>query len=435
MEKTIFISAPYGLQIHDLLDSDILPLLVERSKLKIIVLSFPHKKEYLKERLGTLNGRVEIEDLTINSLRYRKHLIDWIHQFRNSKWVSRSRFLTLSTNSLISPFYTERRYRNLFRKYRPSLVITATPGLNLIDRFLLHEAKKARILTLSIVESWDKLATKGPIYVRPQLLAVWNEMMKEDAERIHYYHPEKVIVVGTTRFDATLNGKNDIFSRKEFFEKMGLSPQRRLITLTTAPTPSVGDHLFILKILTEAFRKNCFHFPVQILCRLHPNDDYRKYKDLMKVPHLFFDIPNFDLRPEYWTPTLENFTHLANLVTHTDVLVNIASTMTIEAAIADTPIVNLGFSTSEPERFAYQIGVVHHQKHYRHILERKGIRIAHDEKELIKHINNYLEDPSLDREGRKKIAEELTFKLDGKASERIAELIIKLSNFESWKSE
>jgi CDP-glycerol glycerophosphotransferase (TagB/SpsB family) len=426
MKKSIFISAPYGLQIHDLLYSDILPYLLKNSDFQIIVLTFPHKKGILANQIAMWNGRVAFEDLFLNPLKYKKHLIDRIHGIRRSKWVSRSKFFTLATNTLNASFYREQRYRNLFRKYNPSLVITSTPGQNLIDRFLLHEANKAKISTLSIVESWDKLITKGPMHVRPHFLAVWNEMMKEEAIFIHYYDPRKIFVVGTTRFDSYLKDRKNMHSKGELYKLFKMDPHRKLITLTTAPTPSVGDHNFILRILIENLNKNRFSHPVQILCRLHPNDDYRRYKDFRGTPHLYFDIPNFDLRPEYWLPSREDFSHLAALVTHTDVLVNIASTMTIEAAIADTPIVNLGFSTSEPDRFAYQVGVVHHQKHYRHILERKGVRIACTEKELIAFINKYLENPSLDRDGRRQIANDLTYKTDGMASKRIAGLIAKL---------
>jgi len=432
MERTIFLSTPYGLQIHDLLYSDLLPLLTEKSDLRIIVLTFSHKKEFLRDQLEIQNGRVTFEDLFSSSLKYRRHLIDWIQHLRSSKWVSRSKFLTLSTGPLSSSFYTERRYRDLFKQYKPSLVITATPGQNPIDRFLLHESNRSKIPTLSIVESWDKLVTKGPMAVRPHFLAVWNEMMKEEAVRIHHFDPEKVFVVGTTRFDSYLNGKGQLLSRKAFFQKMGLDSRKKLITLTTAPAPSVGDHNFILKILLEALERDRFSFPAQIVCRLHPNDDYHRYEEFQGIPHLHFDIPNRDLRPEYWTPSKKDFLHLATLITHTDVLVNIASTMTIEACIADVPIVNLGFSTSEPERFAHQIGVVHHQRHYRHVLERNGVRLAYKESDLVESINTYLRNPSLDREGRRNIADNLTYKLDGKSSERISKLILTLSNLQVY---
>lgn len=192
MEKSLIISTPYGLQIHDLLYSDILPFLISESDLRIIILTLPQKKEILKDQLGIRNGRISFEDLYLPSLKYRRHLIDWIQSLRNAKWVSRRKLLTLSTGSLTSSFYTERRYRDLFQKYEPSLVITATPGQNLIDRFLLHEARRADILSLSIVESWDKLLTKGPMHVRPDYLAVWNEMMKEEAVQIHHYDPKEV---------------------------------------------------------------------------------------------------------------------------------------------------------------------------------------------------------------------------------------------------
>jgi CDP-glycerol glycerophosphotransferase (TagB/SpsB family) len=427
MNNCVFISAPYGLQIHDLLESDILSFLVDNRRTKIIVLTLPQKKQLLEEMLGNLDGQVEVKDLYLNAMRYRKHIIGWIHKIRNTKWVLKSKLLTLASEYFVSSFYTEKQYRKYFQTYHPSIVITSTPGLNPIDRFLLKEAKKAKIRTLSIVESWDKLLTKGPMYVRPDFLAVWSKIMKEEAINIHHYTQQNVFVVGTTRFDAYLKDRENILPRNQYLKKLKLDQNKKLITLTTAPARAVGDHLFILEILIEAVKENKFKKPVQIVCRLHPNDDYHRYKDFMNTSHILFDIPNYDLNAKNWTPSHEDFIHLANLVKHTDVLINIASTMTIEAAIADTPIVNLGFSSSEPEHFETKIGE-HHRKHYRHILDRNGVRIASNEEELISCINRYLSDPTLDRNGRRAIAEDLTHCLDGKTSERIAELISQITD-------
>ena len=427
MNNCVFISAPYGLQIHDLLESDIIPLLVDNRRMKIIVLTLPQKKQLLEEILGNFDGKVEVKDLYLNAMRYRKRIIDCIHKIRNSKWVLRNKLLTLVSEYIVSSFYAAKLYRKYFQAYHPSLVITSTPGLNQLDRFLLKEAKNAMIRTLSIVESWDKLSTKGPMYVRPDFLAVWSEIMKKEAMEIHHYNPKNVFIVGTTRFDAYLNDSVNILPRDAFFEKLKLDQNKKLITLTTAPAQAVGDHLFILEILIKAVKDNKFSKTVQIVCRIHPNDDYRRYKEFINSSNILFDIPNYDLNAKNWTPKHKDFIHLANLVKHTDVLINIASTMTIEAAIADTPIVNLGFSSSEPEHFETKIGE-HHRKHYRHILDRNGVRIARNEGELIGCINRYLNDPTLDLDGRKSIAEDLTYSLDGKASERIAELISQITN-------
>jgi hypothetical protein len=47
--------------------------------------------------------------------------------------------------------------------------------------------------------------------------------------------------------------------------------------------------------------------------------------------------------------------------------------------------------------------------------------------ELLKYINMYLENPSLDKEGRKRIINEQCYKLDGRSGERIGEKIHSLS--------
>lgn len=53
-----------------------------------------------------------------------------------------------------------------------------------------------------------------------------------------------------------------------------------------------------------------------------------------------------------------------------------------------------------------------------------GARIAHTPEELIRHINAYLCNPTLDAEGRHRIVKEQCWQLDGRASQRVAHAIV-----------
>ena len=53
-----------------------------------------------------------------------------------------------------------------------------------------------------------------------------------------------------------------------------------------------------------------------------------------------------------------------------------------------------------------------------------GMQIVENKEQLVEALNRYLQDPSLDRDGRQSMVEAECYKLDGKAGERIAEVLI-----------
>lgn len=94
---------------------------------------------------------------------------------------------------------------------------------------------------------------------------------------------------------------------------------------------------------------------------------------------------------------------LANLTQHSDVNVNVASTMTLDFSIHDRPVVNLGFDVKKVPPGRMRIGEFYSWEHYKPIVDLKAVRVAWSADELADHVNFYLENPAADREGRKKL--------------------------------
>lgn len=84
--------------------------------------------------------------------------------------------------------------------FNPDYIITSTGGYFWLDNFLLRTAQKNKINTLCIVMSWDNLYTRGPFYLFPQKLCVWNAEMKRLATERYGYNSESVFIVGSLQF-------------------------------------------------------------------------------------------------------------------------------------------------------------------------------------------------------------------------------------------
>ena len=115
--------------------------------------------------------------------------------------------------------------------------------------------------------------------------------------------------------------------------------------------------------------------------------------------------------------------HVANLVKHSNLLVNISSTITIEAALADTPVINVAYHPTEREFFASIVLESHWNKHFRLVKDSKATWIAEDEESLLEGIRRGFKNPSDQRQERKDLAQKICGTIDGRAFERLALLV------------
>ena len=116
--------------------------------------------------------------------------------------------------------------------------------------------------------------------------------------------------------------------------------------------------------------------------------------------------------------------HLADTMRHSDVIVNVASTLAIEAAIVDTPVVNVAFDGEEPSPFDRSARRYYRFTHYVNVTCHNAVRVAETPAQLLEEIGRYLEDPSRDRDGRKRVVVEQCQFLDGRAAERVGSIVV-----------
>ena len=128
-----------------------------------------------------------------------------------------------------------------------------------------------------------------------------------------------------------------------------------------------------------------------------------------------------------WSMTKEDVNGVANLLYHSDVVVQPASTIAIEAAIFDTPTLTVGFNEVLPEITDNSLYNWAFLKHFKPIVEQQLIPVANNREELISQICLYLNDPTLFTRQRKILVEKWIKPSDGNSSKRIADLILQLA--------
>jgi hypothetical protein len=312
----------------------------------------------------------------------------------------------------------------LFDRYQPVLVLAANPGLVFSEVPLLRTAKRRGVRSMALDASWDNFTNKLIPVRQVDRLVVWNEIMKEQAISLHGYDPSAISVAGAPQFDPHFRARTP---RDDFFARIGADPDRTLIALTTTPRSLYSHHDHVLRVLVKAM-ENGRLANAQVLVRLHPRDEFDAYKEFATTPHVIIEKPfretvkvadglAIDVMPEHQK-------HLGDTLCHADVVVNVASTISIEACIFDTPVVNINFDGPDESPYVKSARRYYSFTHYVNITSRGAVRVATSPEQLVRDVAAYLATPSLDAAGRKQVVFDQCQFIDGRSAERVVRLVL-----------
>ena len=324
-------------------------------------------------------------------------------------------------------------YAAALEKIGPSAVLCTHQRPSIVLPVVLA-ARRLGIPTATFIFSWDNLTSKGRIAAPFDHYLVWSPLMKSELLRYYDWIPEeRVHIVGTPQFEA-YGERRWILSREDFFRNIGADPARRLICYSGGDTTTCPNEPAQLRAVLGLVRKGVFAGNPQILFRPSPADRGERFDGVRReFPELIYAQPRW-IYPSSggWTnivPTQEDVVMLANLTFHADVNVNVASTMTLDFALHDRPVVNIGFDVDEAGRSRPWL-TYYDFDHYRPVVEFGAARVARSPEELAAHVNAYLADPSLDREGRRKLVELEVGVPVGRSSEAVLEALARIAGVE-----
>jgi hypothetical protein len=324
--------------------------------------------------------------------------------------------------------FASKYYQNMLHDFRPALVVFSTPGQKLPDLPLLYECNKANIPTVSPVYSWDNLTAKGPFIFPVDHLIVWNDIMKREAEVYHDYASHQISVTGVPVFDPYVSVLAEEPHKKEaFFQRLKLNPTRPLITVTTIPRIFFGSGHGELIVRLVDFMKQGLIPECNILVRPHPKDttDYSVFKSHPIVTLDFYgSTPDDSL--QNWIPQKDNIEYLGRTMRYSDIVINVASTITIDASCFDTPVINIAYDMKKSEDdYIGNVSRYYSYTHYNHVVRSNAAALVKNDDELIAAVNGYLNNRQLHSEERNALVKQQSGCLDGKAHIRVAEAILK----------
>jgi len=451
--KTLFITSFHSFISKNILNTDVLRTLRDERDLRIVIFVQNHKAEFFRKNYAGGNVVVEGVDVArITASKVKILLVRLLFLMIDSHYTSYKRierfdarpgalarikyYIHFALVRILSGSKTlnglaRTLYRHLapkgffaehFEKYRPSLVFS-TDVFDPYDTQLLNEAKHHGVRTLGMVRSWDNCWSKGLMPVQPDRLLTNNEIIKEEAVALHDYPSDRITVVGLPQFDAFVTGERS--SRADFFASIGVDPAKRLLLFAPAGTILSDTDGQLCEILGKAREDGRLPSDIHFFVRNHPGHpaDIRRF---IGQPGFTIQDPGhvFGANSKETELAPDDLRFLADLVYHSDIVMYVATSICLDSAVYDKPQIMVSFDGYEKKPYTKSVARYRDEDHMKKLLDTGGARIVRSVDEWIEAINDYLENPSLDREGRSRIVREQLYKIDGKSGERVASQVM-----------
>lgn len=311
------------------------------------------------------------------------------------------------------------------QEMRPS-VIVATGAFQFEQPAIFAAAKKLGIPTLAYIPSWDNITTKNRMVFKYDGYLVWSEQTKSE---LHQFYPASkrapVYVVGAPQFDMFYQ-KRFYETREDFCRSQGLDPNLPIVVYAIGSPNFLQEHhgaIELAKRITEGKLGT-----IQMLIRPHPIHDnaalgrvFEEYAPRVRLQQTH----NAGKAVAERTQDERQIREWINTFRHADVLINLASTVTVDAAIFDCPVINLDFDPQPDQADQALVKDINHRwNHFKPVAESGGVRLVKNYEELTAAILSYLQDRTLGREGREQIVRHVCEYTDGKCGERLARAVI-----------
>ena len=322
------------------------------------------------------------------------------------------------------------RSLDTFQASRPAAVLAMVPFTPL-HMSIVASARKLQIPTIAYITSWDNLTTKGRLTFDYDGYLVWSETMKQELLAFHPQSRNKpIVIVGAPQYDMFIN-EAFFESKEDFIERHGLDKNKKIILYCLGSPNFIREDYgaaSFLDLLRADLPTN-----IQVIVRLHPGFYEDDYQIVPEIRRLYRDVvvqgnrQYFDKHP---LQTDASVVEWVNTFRHADVVINLASTVTVDAAIFDKPIININFDPQPSEPDAQLIREINSRwNHFRPVAESGGVWNVRSSEELCEAMRTYLEQPELHRQGRQSIVEHVCGNVDGRAGEKMAAGIQEILSF------
>lgn len=453
-KKTFFFAFERGLVVRNILRTGILEQVLEPEGNRVVLL-LPRRPggipAYLREEFS--DPRISFEEVPerndtfwltriwlpfINNLVYTdftdmlaregsgkvKAVSTWWYPFHKRMFtlLSKIGWLKRAVRWMDFQLFRDAKFNALFKTYRPDAVFCGSV-ISKYDIAVMKAAKRHGVPTVGMQKGWDNLQKQLIRHV-PDRFLLQNARMQEPAVTIQNISPASLHVVGFPQFDNYVR-REHLPSRAEFLAANRIAPEAKIIFFGSEGlwTP-LDDQCFDQLIAWQREKK--FPFPVFLIARPHFSDISKKRFERFKgMEDVLVDEYRWgDYFADRWDPSRPDMRHFEAELSYADTLVSYASTLSLDAACFDLPIVSVGYGSVMDADGKDLTMNLYRADHYLPVVESDAAALVETPEALFHEIVNAVQNRSLREDGRRRLRETMCGVLDGRSAERFAAQII-----------
>ncbi|URM37326.1 UDP-glycosyltransferase [Flavobacterium anhuiense] len=232
-------------------------------------------------------------------------------------------------------------------------------------------AKELKIPTGTFIFSWDNLP-KATMVIETDYYYVWSEHMKSELLKYYPYIAEnQIFIVGTPQFECHFE-KDIIVDKIDFFNTYKLDLNKKYICYSGDDFTTCPDDPQYLSDVADSVRRlnEQNNHSLGIIFRRCPVDFSGRYDEVLaKNKDLIVSInPIWEKISEEWNtilPTREDVELLTNTIFHTEMVVNLGSSMVFDYACFKKPCAFLNYDVPNKIDKNWSVSKIYNYVHFR----------------------------------------------------------------------
>lgn len=337
--------------------------------------------------------------------------------------------------------YFERRTENyrwsrtvlerLIEEERPDVVF-CTNQRHLTTVAPMLAARDLGIPTATFIFSWDNLP-KATLVVDSDYYLVWSEYMKGE---LQFYHSnieaDRIFVTGTPQFDPHAK-KDRLLKREDFFARHGLDASKRYICFSGDDvTTSPHDPVYLRDTARAVRELQEQGFVLGILFRRCPVDFSGRYNDVLSE---YNDVivpvePDWQKVGGSWghiVPTENDLVLQQNTIAHTEMVINLGSSMVFDFVTFDKPCAFINYNVAEKTKRNWSVERTYSFVHFRSMPTKDAVIWLDSPQAIASAIRSVVDNQCGTVAHARDWFEKITLQPAGQASERIIDTLVQIS--------
>jgi hypothetical protein len=313
------------------------------------------------------------------------------------------------TGNFVKKFANKREVKDFFKKTKIDLFLSGTPGWKYPELPYLREARRRNIPITCQMLSWDNLSMRGPFFIRPDTLMLWNSYMKQQAIDNFGQNEKDIYVTGAPQFDVYRDmSMTRAEAKNRLMDYLGIDRTRytKIVTFAGIPDHFVPFQKEFLYFLGDTVQNSPGLHDVAVVYRPHPQSEVTSKSFPARLRNIYINNPSeyFNIRARdtayRWKPDDQSMGELALVMQGSDIVITIASSISLDASAVDTPVINVAFDVSN-QMDKKLLRDYYESPHYRIVTYSGAVAVVENLDELMKEIKSALSNPSERKEQRR----------------------------------